>query len=55
LHNGTIRTQPTQVGPFKPIDKLPDGYDVKASFHRFLVNSGKSDLLPDGRTNKALK
>jgi hypothetical protein len=53
--NGTIRTQPTQVGSFKPVDKMRDGYDVKGSFHRFLVNSGKSDLLPDGSTNKATK
>lgn len=50
-HNGTIRTQPSQVGTFKSMDKLPDGFDVRASFHRFLVNSGKSDLLPGGTAN----
>jgi hypothetical protein len=54
-HNGTIRTVPTQVGPFKRIDKMPDGYDVRASFRRFLVNSGKNNLLPNDHTNSALK
>jgi len=55
LNNGTIRSQPTRIAPFKPIDKMPDGYNVKESFRRFLVNSGKSDLLPNGSTKNALK
>ncbi len=55
LNNGTIRSQPTRVSPFKPIDKMPDGYNVKESFRRFLINSGKSDLLPNGSTKNALK
>jgi HSP20 family molecular chaperone IbpA len=54
-HNGTIRTQPTQVGAFKRIDKMSDGYDVRASFHRFLVNSGKSDLIPADSASKVIK
>lgn len=52
LHNGTIRTQPIAIRPFKPVDRLPDGYDVKDSFRRFLVNSGKSALLPDSGSKR---
>jgi hypothetical protein len=55
LNNGTIRSQPSKVSPFKPINKTPDGYNVQESFRRYLTNSGRSELLPNGSTKNALK
>ncbi|MBU6451867.1 MAG: hypothetical protein KGS72_08835 [Cyanobacteria bacterium REEB67] len=53
--NGTIRSQPKLVAPFKISDKLNDGFDAKASLHHFLVNNGDAALLPPTAHTKTIK
>ena len=43
---GTVKTRPTKVGPYKRIDKLPDGFDARASFKEYLVKNGLGELIP---------
>ncbi|MBS1998874.1 MAG: hypothetical protein JSS86_21260 [Cyanobacteria bacterium SZAS LIN-2] len=35
--NGTIRSTPKQVKSFNPVDKLADGFDIRAAFLSFLA------------------
>jgi hypothetical protein len=53
--NGTIRSEPKLVAPFKAIDKLSDGYDTKASLHHFLVNNGNAALLSPAAPKNSIK
>ena len=51
--NGTIRSQPNLVSPFKRVDGLADGYDVKSSLNHFLVTNGNADLVPISSEKKS--
>jgi hypothetical protein len=53
--NGTIRSQPKQVSPYRQTDKLADGFNVQNAFCHFLENNGKADLLPIFQDKKARK
>lgn len=44
--SATIESHPQQVGSYHQIDTLPDGFDVRASFKRFLTAGGMSDSVP---------
>lgn len=40
------RVKVKRLAPFRQVDSLPDGFDLKASFRRFLEARGMHDFIP---------